>query len=228
MERCKIENNSNAILKMAIQNFFFDMGGVLMDLDVERTLRAMAALMPQKTSSQTINSFSANDLFGVGENSLMSDYQDGTIGTDEFMNALHAYCRPNVKRSDLEQAWDAMLLGIPQHRLETIRTLRKKGKGVFILSNINEEHLRWTRKHFEEIGLRIGEDVCEAFFSNEMGTSKPNPQIYREAIRRAGVNPAETLYIDDMQVNVDAGSQLGLQTLRAKGDEWIQTAIEMC
>ena len=61
--------------------------------------------------------------------------------------------------------------------------------------------------------------TCDAFFSNEMGASKPNPRIFEEAIRRSGVNPAETLYIDDMQVNVDAGAHFGLQTLCAKGDE---------
>ena len=205
---------------MHIQNYFFDLGGVLMDLDVNRTLQAMVALMPEKNASG-IGSFSANDFFGVGENTLMADYQDGTIGTDAFVEALQAYCRPDVTRAELLEAWNAMLLGITQKRIEALRQLRKQGKQVFILSNINEEHLRWTREHFDQIGLRIGEDVCEAFFSNEMGMSKPNPRIFEEAIRRAGVNPAETLYIDDMRVNVDAGAQWGLHTLCAKGDEWI-------
>ena len=212
-------------MKMEIKNYFFDMGGVLMDLDVERTLQAMVSLMPEQTSSTTISRFSANDLFGVGENTLMADYQDGTIGTDDFLEALRSYCRPGIGRTELVEAWDAMLLGIPQHRLDVIRTLRNNGKKVFILSNINEEHLRWTLEHFNQIGLRLGEDVCEAFFSNEMGMSKPHPQIYQEAIRRANVNPEETLYIDDMQVNVDAGARIGLQTLCAKGDEWIESVI---
>lgn len=206
---------------MHIQNYFFDLGGVLMDLDVNRTLQAMVALMPHRGMKDDISSFSANDLFGVGENTLMADYQDGTIGTDAFFAALQPMCRPDVKRQQMLEAWDAMLLGIPPQRLETLRRLRQQGKQVFILSNINEEHLRWTREHFEQIGLLIGEDVCEAFFSNEMGMSKPDPKIYAEAIRRANVDPAETLYIDDMQVNVDAGAKWGLQTLCAKGDEWL-------
>lgn len=204
-----------------IHNYFFDMGGVLMDLDVDRTLRAMTALMPHDDAAAGVSRFTANDLFGVGENSLMADYQDGTIGTDQFVDALRAYCRPDVSREALLEAWDAMLLGIPAQRLEALRKLRRQGKKVFILSNINEEHLRWTLAHFNQIGLRLGEDVCEAFFSNEMGMSKPNPRIFEEAIRRASVLPEETLYIDDMQVNVDAGAQFGLQTLCAKGDEWL-------
>lgn len=203
-----------------IKNYFFDLGGVLMDLDVNRTLQALVALMPGTASS--IGSFSANDLFGVGENRLMAEYQDGTIGTDAFVAALQPMCRPDVTREQLLAAWDAMLLGVPVRRLEALRQLRKQGKKVFLLSNNNEEHLRWTREHFNQIGLRMGEDVCEAYFSNEMGASKPSPRIFQEAIRRSGVNPAETLYVDDMQVNVDAGVQYGLQALCAKGDEWIE------
>ena len=203
-----------------IKNYFFDLGGVLMDLDVNRTLQALVALMPGTASG--ISSFSANDLFGVGENTLMADYQDGTIGTDAFVAALQPMCRPDVTREQLLAAWDAMLLGVPVRRLEALRQLRKQGKKVFLLSNNNEEHLRWTREHFNQIGLRMGEDVCEAYFSNEMGASKPSPRIFQEAIRRSGVNPAETLYVDDMQVNVDAGAQYGLQALCAKGDEWIE------
>lgn len=211
-----------------INNYFFDMGGVLMDLDIEQTLRAMTQLMPHDSLSANHpqQKLTTNDLFGVGDNKLMQDYQDGTIGTEIFMNELHRYCRPEVHINELITAWDAMLLGIPMHRLEFIRHLRVKGKKVFILSNINEEHLRWTRKHFLEIGLRIGKDVCETFFSNEMGMSKPNPQIYAEAIRRSGVNPTETLYIDDMKVNIDAGAKFGLHTLCANGDEWIHTIEE--
>lgn len=207
---------------MNIQNYFFDLGGVLMDLDVERTLRAIVALMPQDLKTDEVGCFSANDLFGVGENRLMADYQDGTIGTDVFVAALLPRCRPGVSREQVLEAWDAMLLGVPVRRLEALRQLRRQGKKIFLLSNNNEEHLRWTRVHFNQIGLRMGEDVCEAFFSNEMGVSKPNPRIFEEAIRRSGVNPDETLYIDDMQVNVDAGARCGLQPLCAKGDEWVE------
>ncbi|KWW30959.1 MAG: HAD-superfamily hydrolase [bacterium P3] len=202
---------------MTIQNYFFDLGGVLMDLDVNRTLKAMAALSRHHGAD---SGFAAQDLFGVGENRLMQDYQDGKIDTGQFLDALYPMCRPGVSREALIEAWDAMLLGIPQRRLEAIRNLRRKGKQVFILSNINEEHLRWSRIHFDHIGLRIGDDVTHAFFSNEMGVSKPDPYIFREAIRQSGVDPAETLYIDDMQVNVDAGARWGLQTLCARGDEW--------
>lgn len=205
-----------------IQNYFFDLGGVLMDLDVNRTLQAMAKLMaPDPLGKKATDSFEANDLFGVGENRLMADYQDGTIGTEQFLDALMPMCRPQVTREQVIEAWDAMLLGIPERRLEALRELRQRGNKVFILSNINEEHLRWTHEHFNQIGLRIGEEVCEAFFSNEMGMSKPDDRIYREVIRRTGVVPSESLYIDDMQVNVDAGARHGLQTLCAKGDEWL-------
>ena len=203
-----------------IQNYFFDMGGVLMDLDVDRTLKAISTMIDP--SGQSGSTLSPQDLFGVGENKLIQDYQDGVIGTDGFIDAMRQVFHFDFNRQAILNAWNAMLLGIPLHRLEALRMLRSKGCGVYILSNINEEHLRWTREHFAQIGLREGVDVCQSFFSNEMGMSKPDPRIYREAIRRASVDPQTTLYIDDMQVNVDAGRACGLQARCAAGDSWLE------
>lgn len=203
-----------------IENYFFDLGGVLLDIDVQRTLDALRPLINWEGGG--LQDFREDDLFGVGNNKLMQEYQDGAIGTSEFLQSFRPMVRTGVSDDMLIEAWDAMLLTISRHRLEAIRRLRSEGKGVYILSNINEEHLRWVREHFDQIGLRVGVDVTEAFFSNEMGMSKPNREIYDEAIRRSGVNPLTTVYIDDMEVNVEAGRQCGLQAHCAKGDAWLR------
>ena len=205
-----------------IRNYFFDLGGVLMDLDIKGSLQRFAQLVEPHSNG---NDIVPEDLLGVGENALIQAYQVGGISTGDFIDALKRYCRPEVSESTLIEAWDSMLKGIPIQRVDALRKLHDTGGRIFILSNINEEHLRWSRKHFEEVGLRVGQEIEAAYFSNEIGMAKPDPHIYQYAIEHSGVRPDETLYIDDMAVNIEAGAKQGLQTLCAKGDEWISTIL---
>lgn len=205
-----------------IRNYFFDLGGVLMDLDIKGSLQRFAQLVEPHSNG---NDIVPEDLLGVGENALIQAYQVGSISTGDFIDALKRYCRPEVSESTLIEAWDSMLKGIPIQRVDALRKLHNTGGRIFILSNINEEHLRWSRKHFEEVGLRVGQEIEAAYFSNEIGMAKPDPHIYQYAIEHSGVRPDETLYIDDMAVNIEAGAKQGLQTMCAKGDEWISTIL---
>ncbi len=50
--------------------------------------------------------------------------------------------------------------------------------------------------------------------SAEVGFRKPESQIYRLALQKLGVEPAETLFIDDLPRNVDAARTLGLNAYR--------------
>ena len=50
---------------------------------------------------------------------------------------------------------------------------------------------------------------------------KPEPAIYQCLLDRLGLDPASTLFIDDMQVNLDAASALGIRSL-------LFTSVESC
>ncbi|MHB8094616.1 MAG: HAD-IA family hydrolase, partial [Candidatus Aminicenantales bacterium] len=58
--------------------------------------------------------------------------------------------------------------------------------------------------------------VPEVFFfddyilSFELGIAKPEPGIYREALRRAGCRAGECVFIDDIPENVEAAVKLGI------------------
>lgn len=199
-----------------IKNFFFDLGNVLLDIDPQRTLDQLSKLIACDAP------FSPSDLFGTGANKLVADYQEGTITSDLFFESIRSLCRPHTTTQQIIEAWDAMLIRIPPTRVEAIRRLRDKGHNVYILSNINEEHLRWARNHFDEVGLTFGKDINTAFFSNEMHLAKPDLRIFSQAIRTSRVNPSETLYIDDQQKNIDAGAKMGFHVLCAVRDQWLE------
>lgn len=208
-----------------IKNVLFDLGGVLIDLDVKRSVQAFIALMEHSGNSET--PITAMDLIGGGETELMQLYQTGEISTDEFVTRILSVCRRGTTREQVLDAWFAMLLSLPQHRIEMIRRLKEAGLHVYILSNINEAHVEWTLRHFAEWGIEIGREIDRAFFSNEIHMAKPNPRCFELVIREAGIQAEETLYIDDLEQNIQAGAAAGFVTLQAVGDEWLPAAEEI-
>lgn len=182
---------TNTPMQAGIKNILFDLGGVLIDLDTSRSIRAFAA--------------------------LIADDADAPISAMD----LQSLCRPGTTRAQLVQAWRAMLLSLPPHRLAKIRELKKAGYHIYILSNINEDHVHWTLEHFREWGIEVGRDIDQVFFSNEMHLAKPDIRCYEQVIRSTGINPAETLYIDDLPQNIEAGKRVGFITLQALGDAWL-------
>ena len=76
-----------------IKNIVFDLGGVLIDLEPERTLRAFAELKKYfqtkdtnslATKEEEKSPISINDLIGGGESEWMQKYQIGKMTTEEL------------------------------------------------------------------------------------------------------------------------------------------------
>lgn len=189
---------------------------MLINLDPQRTLHALSGM-----AAQPLGKFSDAELLGGGGSDLIGQYMCGNVSNDDFLHTLQRLCRPDVSLDAIRSAWNSMLLCLPQQRVDTIRILHRQGVRIALLSNINEEHLNTTLRMFAEADLEIGRDIDYAFFSNEMHHAKPAPAIYKAMLQRTGFVPQETLYIDDLPQNIEAGAAFGLQTLQAIGDEWL-------
>ena len=92
----------------------------------------------------------------------------------------------------------------PTERL--IGELKAAGYGLYVLSNMSREFIDFLRRqpvyrHFD------GEVV-----SCEEHTVKPEPRIYEILLSRYGLDPGETLFIDDRPANLTAAQRLGIHT----------------
>ena len=55
----------------------------------------------------------------------------------------------------------------------------------------------------------------------EMKMAKPEPEIFKAIIEDAGIEPKETLFIDDSEMNCKTAQNLGISTYTAKvGEDW--------
>ena len=91
----------------------------------------------------------------------------------------------------------------PTERL--VGDLKAAGYRLYVLSNMSREFIDFLRR-FPVYGLFDGEVV-----SCEEGVVKPEPEIYRRLLGRYGLDPAQTLFIDDRPANIAAAAALGIR-----------------
>ena len=185
-----------------IRNIIFDLGGVLLNIDPKKTIEAFGRLGMKQL---------------VGDKGLSYDHdifyqmEQGKITSDEFRNGVNELLPQKVSFQEIDAAWTAMLLDFPTIRVELVKNLRKDFK-IYLFSNTNAIHVEKFHSIFRN---QHGFEVCtlfeKDFYSNEIGYRKPSSESYQEIIRLSGVNPEETLFIDDSFPNVESAIASGLK-----------------
>lgn len=194
-------------------NLLFDLGGVIIDIDRMRCVEAYRRL----------GMLHPEDFLGdYAQKGPFMMIESGEISPQEFRDTLRNFLPANVTDRQIDEAFFEFLVGIPAHRLRELRELRQCHK-VYMLSNTNP--IMWDGKierEFRKEGLQR-----EAYFdgivtSFEAKAMKPDPRIFKYAIEKLGIDPADTLFLDDSEANLDAAARLGFQTaLVATGCEFI-------
>jgi putative hydrolase of the HAD superfamily len=92
---------------------------------------------------------------------------------------------------------------------------------VFLLTNNNPVIIGWAcSPDFTSVGA-LSDYFDKLYISFEMKCCKPDLKIYRMMIEDAGINPAESLFIDDSELNINAAKECDLQVLLVKnGSDW--------
>ncbi|MDR9780158.1 HAD family hydrolase [Rhizobium redzepovicii] len=88
--------------------------------------------------------------------------------------------------------------------LEDLAALRQSGVTLFLATN--QEHRR-ARHLMQQLGLNAHFD--DILYSAALGHRKPSPDFFRLATGRAGVQPGEIGFIDDIEENIEAARQFG-------------------
>ena len=124
-----------------IKNLVFDLGNVIIDLDIDRTFVQLGHWMGDEY------------LKGVPMG-VFESFEVGAISEEEFFGALRGATPHAVGVHRFRDAWNAMLLSIPFGRLEMLERLNERYR-VFLLSNTNVTHLRWVHGYLDVVyGVR--------------------------------------------------------------------------
>ena len=81
----------------------------------------------------------------------------------------------------------------------------------FLMASLNNESREINEYRIDKFALR---DYFEAFFSScYLGVRKPDPGIYKLALKITQQKPAECILIDDRGLNLEVASEVGIQTI---------------
>ncbi len=135
---------------------------------------------------------------------------DPSAWLEEAHRALEAQAgRPLPRLHDL---WRAAQ-GFIQPNLALACALRGRYK-VSVLSNADRS-LRGRLEREPEVFCLFDDVVVSA----EVGMAKPEPEVFRLAARRLGIGPAECVFVDDWDVNVNAAREVGMTAVLHRADK---------
>ncbi len=192
---------------MVIKNLIFDFGGILIDLDFDRYFHNMRTLLKIDAEDAPVTK-KYRDLF--------LQYEVGAFDEASFMYRLQSSVDHLVTEREILDAWNSILVFLPEERLQYLLELRKN-YNVYLLSNTNHSHLQWV---YQDLRHRLQMTDFEdrhfdhAYYSHEVKMRKPNLDIFQFVLQDADIDGQASLFIDDMQENVDAAIVAGLHAVR--------------
>ena len=185
----------------------FDMGGVLVDLDIEGCKAAFRRDLDYDDIDNIIDACHQKGIWG--------DLEEGVLPADEFRRIILEDSRPGATAHDVDEAMSKILMGIAPYKAEMLKRM-KEGYDLYMLSNNNAICLPYSSAMFTEAGVPLAETFIKCFMSFEMKALKPSADFYRRVMAEIGRPADEMLFIDDSQVNVDAAIAAGLPAVYYK------------
>ena len=185
-----------------INNIIFDLGGVIINLDIPKTINEFNKLssIPFESIYTQLQQYPIFDLYDKGE-----------ISSDDFFNDLKKITKTNNDIPAIRKAWDAMLLDFPKHRLELLNSLKDKYR-IFLLSNTNEAHIEtFELDLYNQHGHKNLEPFFEkVYYSCRIGMRKPDTEIFDYVLNQNNLKAEETLFIDDSPQHIEGALKTGI------------------
>jgi len=193
-----------------IKTIIFDLGKVIIPFDFQRGYDRMAPLC----------SYSAEQIPDrLRSCDLVTRFETGQVEPDVFVAEICRILELNVDYGQFCDIWSAIFSPetlIPESMLIAL----KQRYRLVVLSNTNAIH--WPAvsqrypllKHFDEYVL-----------SYKVGALKPEPKIYREAIRAAQCRPEECFFTDDIAAYVEGARKEGIDAVQFQNLQQIESEL---
>ena len=193
---------------MKFKAVIFDFGNVIINIDFKRIYQTFA-IYTSKSETYIEKQITDNQLF--------RRYESGQFTDEEFREIIRQILGFPLSDTEIDKAWNAVLLDIPVDRIELIKKIRQKYP-VYLLSNTNNIHIKASNDYLQkEHGIsNLDQLFDQLFLSYEMGMWKPDADIYYHVLKKIKLQPNETLFLDDNIKNIESASAIGLQTILVK------------
>jgi len=193
-----------------IRAIIFDIGRVLIRVDISRATSGLASglsLTPEEVWS------------AIEKDPCWLDWQEGRISPRDWHLHVTKRLGASLTFEQFTEVWNRALDPNPIQSESFLEKLSKKYR-LALLSNTDSIHMTEEEARFpffRFFPVRI--------YSFRVGASKPDPVIYREALRACRVRAEEAVYIDDVAAYAEAAQRLGMTGLVFRSPQQLQSDL---
>jgi len=200
-----------------IRNIILDLGGVILESDVDATVREFNALgFPRMENIEAV--LSKYDFF--------NDFETGIISTEEFISKFMEVPDNKVSRENVLNAWNAMIRGFRADNIKLLQELLKNYR-LFLLSNTNAIHeIHYNNQLKEDHGIENLDRIFDkVYYSHDLKMRKPDPEIFRYVLDDQQFSPEDCLFVDDTLMHVESARSVGIRAYHLAPPERITDVL---
>ena len=193
-----------------IRAVLFDYGNVLVRWDPRHLYRKLFA------DPEEMEHFLANVL------TLKWHYQNdaGALMKDVLPPLIEKHPRYEQQIRAWDTRYTETIDGEIEGSVALIDRLHQRGVPIGLLSNMPADQQDACLVHCSRLHL-----FKTVIISGAEKIAKPDPRIYRLALERVGMAAGETLFIDDVQANIDGAAAIGLHTHLFTSPDALESAL---
>lgn len=197
-------------------NIIFDLGGVLLKIDYNKTIDSFKSLGVENFDSVYTQ---------VRQSQLFNQFEIGAISNEEFCSRL-SKSGNRLSQNQIKKCWNAMLLEFPRENFQALERLNAD-YNIYLLSNTNDLHLEAFKKLIStKFGWREFKGLFnQTYFSHEIGLRKPTKEIFEHVIRDSNLDITKTIFLDDSRKHVDGGTKAGIKSYLFPQNELLNSVL---
>lgn len=187
-----------------IKALVFDLGNVLIYFDWK---------IAEKRLNEIEDGFGTRTTKFLKENnSIIKDLEKGKLSEEDFLEIIKSNLNSAIDKITIAKIFSEIFW----ENVELTKLLPdlRKNYNLFLLSNTNIIHRKFGWDHYNFL-----KNFDKLFLSYEIGHVKPEEEIYRFVLDSIKLNPAEVLYIDDIEEYIIAAKNLGWNAVQFKSNE---------
>jgi putative hydrolase of the HAD superfamily len=191
-------------------NIIFDLGGVVVRWEPETII---ASLFEDKKVRATVRT-------GVFEHADWLELDRGTLSRRDAI--ARAAARTGLPESEIDRLFRQVplsLVPIPG-TVDLLYRLKERGHSLYVLSNMHAASIEHIESAHTFWALFAGKVI-----SCRVHLIKPEETIYYYLLQEYALTAEESIFIDDMAVNLEAAARVGIQTIRFENPEQCEECL---
>jgi len=188
---------------MPIKNIIFDIGGVFVWKDWESIKKEMMEK----------HGFSTR-IYSDYPKKVQANYKNVLIGKASLKDVFKIISQKKNLKKILEdyESLNKKYQCVNKPLLDYANLLKKNYK-LYCLTDVSDLHYQFHKKN------GIYKPFIKTYASCKIGIRKPNRKIFLRVLKENNLNPVETLFVDDIESNVEKAKSLGIKGIIFKSNQ---------